>query len=177
MDTTHHCNSASILVVDDDEIILLAIKETLAPEGYRIVTTTEASKGIELAKEVPFAVIISDQRMPEMMGLDFFSQVKKIQPASSRILITGVLTLKTLMGAVNKAEVFRFLPKPWVREDLLLTVKTAVQRYELFQANEKLREDALRFNEELSDANRCLQEQLTFLKQKNEEMAVSCEVQ
>ena len=82
-----------------------------------------------MLKDQQFSVVISDQQMPLISGLEFLTQVREIQPNATRILITAVLTLSTVIDAINKGEIYRFIVKPWLREELLATVKTAVQRY------------------------------------------------
>jgi len=156
-----------ILIIDDEEIVLLAISESLKHEGYKIVTTTKPEEGIALLKKQEFAVIISDHHMPGMTGLEFFAEANKIQPMSSRILITGVLTLKVVVDAINKGEIFRFIAKPWIREELLATVKNAIHRYELMSQNNKLQfqtqnnnSQLIKRNEELERINRDLQSRL-----------------
>ena len=82
-----------ILLLDDDEIILLAIKETLGRENYDLVVFSSAGAALAALEKEQFGVIISDQRMPEMTGLDFLAASKKTQPNASRILIElGLLT-------------------------------------------------------------------------------------
>ncbi|RME69219.1 MAG: response regulator [Verrucomicrobia bacterium] len=152
-----------ILILDDDEIVLLAIKETLAAEGYDLATFSSANEALRALDQEKFSVILSDQRMPEMSGLDFLSASKKTQPNASRILITGVLTLNTVVDAVNKGEIFRFLAKPWIREELLATVRNGVQRFQLLEQNDRLRRDTMELNRQLSEANRRLEEQLAEL--------------
>jgi len=142
-----------ILIIDDEEIVLLAISESLKPEGYHIVTTTKPEDGIELLKKQEFAVIISDHHMPGMTGLEFFAEANKIQPMASRILITGVLTLKVVVDAINKGEIFRFIAKPWIREELLATVKNAIHRYELMSQNSKLQSQTQSTNDQLIQEN------------------------
>ena len=122
-----------------------------------------------IAKE-QFAVIISDQRMPEMSGLEFLAHSKSSQPNASRILITGVLTLNTVIDAVNKGEIFRFLAKPWIREELIATVRNGAQRFQLVEQNENLRRDTQALNEQLLAANQQLQEQLHALTRGKEEL-------
>jgi response regulator RpfG family c-di-GMP phosphodiesterase len=156
-----------ILLLDDDEIILLAIKETLARENLELTTFSSATAALAAIAKEPFSVIISDQRMPEMSGLDFLAESKKHQPNASRILITGVLTLNTVIDAVNKGEIFRFLAKPWIREELIATVRNGVQRFQLLEQNDRLRRDTLELNEKLVAATHALGEkleELTFQK-------------
>lgn len=154
----------SILVVDDEAIVLGALKETLEREKYHVVATTSALKALEMLRDRDFAVIISDQRMPEMMGLDFLVESKRLRPHASRILITAVLSLPTIVDAINKGEIFRFVAKPWLREELTATVKNAVQRHELILSNETLTAETHRLNQQLMIANAALGEQVKTLE-------------
>src|ERR1700759_1699928 len=120
-----------ILLVDDEEIVLVALRDTLLREGYKVVASPHAVHALSIVKEQKFSVIISDHQMPMITGLDFLGQVKQIQPEATRILITAVLNLNTVIDAINKGEIYRFIVKQWLREELLATIKTAVQRYEL----------------------------------------------
>ncbi len=150
-----------ILLLDDDESTLQALKDTISiGGGYHVIETTSPHMALEFLKENRFSVIISDQRMPEMTGLEFLEKAKGLQPIASRILITGVLTLNTVIDAVNEGEIFRFIAKPWVPEELLATMKNAVQRFQLLISNQKLQADTLQLNEQLSHSN-------LELKQKN----------
>ena len=164
-----------VLIVDDDEIILVALNETISIEGYRIVQTTSPLQALEYIRKEVFAVIVSDQRMAEMTGLEFLAEAKKIQPDASRILITGVLTLKTVIDAVNKGEIFRFLAKPWIREELIATVKNAYQRFQLIALNHKLKEDTLKLNERLAKANAELQDRLRELRENENKLEATNE--
>lgn len=130
-----------ILIVDDDEIILLALRENLTQQGYTVHTTQNPVYGLERVREEHFAIIICDQRMAEMNGLEFLRLCKEIQPEASRVLITGVLTIKTLIEAINKSEIFRFVAKPWTKSDLLQVVREAVQRHQLWLEKESQREE------------------------------------
>jgi response regulator RpfG family c-di-GMP phosphodiesterase len=159
--------SQSILVVDDDSIILVAISETLASEGLQVTTCDNPLEALELVKKNEYAVIMTDQRMGEMTGLELLFEVKKIQPNASRILLTGVLTLKTVIDAINKGDIFRFLAKPWIREELIATIQNAISRYQLIYENERLHKDTKELNTQLTEANKLLEAQLTHIKDQN----------
>jgi len=116
-------------------------------------------------------VIISDQRMPEMMGLDFLIESRRLRPYASRILIMVVLVLPTIVDAINKGEIYRFIVKPWLREELLATVKNAVQRYELIDNNTVLQSKAVVMNRELTEANRALELQIARVAEQNGSLA------
>lgn len=175
-------SAPSLLIVDDEPIVLAALKETLEREKYHVVASTNPLKALEILRTQEFAVIISDQRMPEMMGLDFLIESKKFNPNASRILITAVLSLPTIVDAINKGEIFRFVAKPWLREELTATVKNAISRYQLVTENERLSSETRRLNEQLSAANtalaaqvRDLEAQKTALDAANRELATSYE--
>ncbi len=160
-----------ILIVDDEEIVLVALRETLKREGYSVSTALNAAKGLELLQEAPYSVIITDQQMPGMTGLEFLSQVKQVQSDATRILITAVLNLNTVIDAINKGEIYRFIVKPWLREELLATVKNAVQRYELICRNAVLQATTLAMNDKLSKLNQNLAEQVARVEDQNKQLA------
>ena len=158
--------SRDILVLDDDPVVLLAITETLEREKYNVQAFSNAREALIAMEQTHFATIISDQRMPEMTGLEFLDKCKHIQPTASRILITGVLTLNTVIEAVNQGEIFRFIAKPWIREEMLATVENAVQRFTLIEANQQLSADTLDLNEKLVSSNAALEEKICELESK-----------
>ncbi len=163
-------NSRDILVLDDDQVVLLAIKETLERERYKVQAFSNAREALVALEGTRFATIISDQRMPEMTGLEFLDKCKRIQKHASRILITGVLTLNTVIEAVNRGEIFRFVAKPWIREELIATVENAVQRFALVEANEQLSADTLDLNEKLVSSNADLQKKILQLETQAESL-------
>ncbi len=162
--------SPAILIVDDEPFVLSALKETLERERYHVVAVSSPLKALALVADREFAVIISDQRMPEMMGLDFLIESKRLRPHTSRILITAVLSLPTLVDSINKGEIFRFIAKPWLREELTATVRNAVNRYELITHNVALQAEAQRLNEELKAANTALESRVSDLEQQRQQL-------
>lgn len=160
----------ALLIVDDEPFVLSALKETLERERYHVVAVSSPLKALAILAERDFAAIISDQRMPEMMGLDFLIESKRLRPNSSRILITAVLSLPTLVDSINKGEIFRFVAKPWLREELTATVRNAIQRYDLITHNTALRAETLRLNEELTVANTALQAKVADLEQQRQQL-------
>lgn len=160
-----------LLVVDDEEIVLVALRETLRREGYQVSTAPDGPRALELLKTTQFSVIITDQQMPHMTGLEFLAQVKQLQPSATRILVTAVLNLNTVIDAINKGEIYRFIVKPWLREELLVTVENAVQRYELICNNAMLQAATLAMNDQLKQLNRSLEEQVRRVEQQNQALA------
>jgi len=159
-----------ILIVDDEPIVLAALKETLEREHYHVVAASNPAKALELVGKQAFAVIVSDQRMPEMTGLDFLTECKKLQPDATRILITAVLSLPTIIEAINKGEIFRFIAKPWLREELTTTLRNAYQRFDLITRNRVLSDETRRLNNELREANASLEEKVRDLEHQKHEL-------
>jgi response regulator RpfG family c-di-GMP phosphodiesterase len=159
-----------VLVVDDEEVVLVALRDTLAREGYHVVTAANGAEALARLKEQVFSVVITDQQMPLLTGLEFLSQVKEMQPDATRILITAVLNLSTVIDSINKGEIFRFIVKPWLREELLVTVKNAVQRHELICKNQMLQVATLAMNGKLTRLNVNLEEQLAREADQNAEL-------
>jgi DNA-binding NtrC family response regulator len=138
-----------ILIVDDEEIVLVALRDTLLQQGYSVVSSPHAVHALSILEEQQFSVIITDQQMPMVTGLEFLALARQIQPNATRILITAVLNISTLIDAINKAEVFRFVVKPWSRDELLASVKNAVDRFALISSNARLLAETLARNQEM----------------------------
>jgi response regulator RpfG family c-di-GMP phosphodiesterase len=156
----------TILVVDDEPVVLSALKQTLERDGFHVVACASPLKALAIVAERDFAVIISDQRMPEMAGLDFLVESRTLRPDASRILMTAVLALPTVVDAINKGEIFRFVAKPWLREELIATVRNAVQRHELVTHNKALQAQTQDLNDRLTVSNAALEGQVRDLEQK-----------
>lgn len=160
-----------ILIVDDEAASLALLQEDLEHAGYKVFGFTDPTPALEEIKQRNFSVIMADQRMPRMSGLELLAQARELQPHAARILITGVLQLNTVIDAINKGEVFRFVVKPWLREELFATIKNGVHRYELICRNEHLQKTTQSMNGQLVDLNRSLEQQIKLVAQKNEQLA------
>ena len=113
------------LFVDDEERVLNALSY-LFRDLYEIETATSGAQALERMRERRFHVLVSDQRMPEMPGVELLRQAKDAAPGTVRLLLTGYSDLAAIVGSVNEGEVFRFVSKPWQEEDLCATVAEAV---------------------------------------------------
>ncbi len=142
-----------ILILDDDEAILKALLETLKLEDYMCYGTTHVKEALEILSKNRFAVVLSDQRMAELNGTYFLQHVKDMQPNCSRILVTGVLTSDMFLEAINNAEVFRCLAKPWMREHLIQIINEAYNAFETKLAYEMAHNALLETNRRLVDEN------------------------
>lgn len=161
---------STILIVDDEPLVLSALKLSLEREGFSVVTCASPLKALALIEDRDFAVILSDQGMPEMLGLDFLVECRRCRPHSSRVLITAVLALPTLIDAINRGEIFRFIAKPWLREELIATMRNALQRYALVTQNEALQRETQALNVRLREANATLALQVRDLEQQRQQL-------
>lgn len=163
-------STSDILIVDDEPVVLAALQQTLERERFHVVACSSPTKALAVVAERDFAVIISDQKMPEMLGLDFLIESRRIRPQASRILITAVLSLPTIVDAINKGEIFRFVAKPWLREELIATVRNAVHRHELVTQNAILQAETQRLNTQLTEANASLAARVQDLEQQRQRL-------
>ena len=115
---------ARILFVDDEERILTALK-SIFRVNYHVFTSTNGAEALEIVKNSQPHVVVSDQRMPEMTGVELLRQVKELAPSTVRLLLTGYSDLAAIVGSVNEGEVFRFVSKPWDNQDIQNTIGEA----------------------------------------------------
>lgn len=114
----------TLLLVDDEERILRSLR-MLFMIGYNVRMTTDANEAIDILKNEPVHVIVSDQRMPIMQGSELLRIAREVSPNTMRILLTGYSDFEASVASLNEGEVFRYLMKPWVAEDVKQTVAEA----------------------------------------------------
>lgn len=132
-----------VLFVDDDLNILASFKRRLG-RRFDIATVPGGEQGLEvLEKDGPIAVVISDQRMPGMDGIQFLSEVKKRAPDTVRMMLTGNADLTTAIKAVNEGNIFRFFTKPCPPEEMASAIETGLKQYNLIRAERDLLEQTL----------------------------------
>ncbi|MFN8531074.1 MAG: hybrid sensor histidine kinase/response regulator [Anaerolineae bacterium] len=126
-----------LLVIDDEEEILKALTRQFR-RRYDVSIANSADDGLRIMTETPIHVIISDQRMPGMNGVEFFNRVKSEFPDAIRLLLTGYADIQAVIAAINDGNVFRYIPKPWDPVELDTIVSEAFQRYRLIVQNRLL---------------------------------------
>jgi CheY-like chemotaxis protein len=131
-----------VLCVEDEATVLRALKRVLSSK-YRVDTASSGSEGLELLSRKPYAVIVSDLRMPNMAGEEFLRRARSLAPASARMLVTGEADLNGVVAAVNAGHVFRLLLKPLATEELASAVSAAVTHHYTLADQERLN-DTLR---------------------------------
>lgn len=133
-----------ILMVDDEENILRALRRSLAPEGYRIEDFTDPRAALARAETTGFDLFLSDYRMPHMDGVAFLSRIKALYPDAARLIISGQADLEGLLAAINEAEIQRFISKPWENYDLRTTIRQALAHRATLLENRALAEQVRR---------------------------------
>lgn len=151
-----------ILVVDDENSIVNSLTRLLRREGFHPISATSGHEGLELLKkmETPVALIISDQRMPEMTGDQFLEKAKELAPEALRFLLTGHADMDTLIAAINKGQVHRYIAKPWNDKDIVMQVSQAIEHFNIIKENKSLHELTRRQNQELASLNHQLEKKV-----------------
>jgi len=133
----------TILLVDDDSNILEGYRRSLGRE-FLLETALGGVQALELAAEHgPYAVVVSDMRMPVMDGIQLLSEIKALSPDTTRVMLTGNTELETAIDAINEGCIFRFLTKPCSREAMAQALTAALQQYRLVTAEKQLLEQTL----------------------------------
>jgi response regulator RpfG family c-di-GMP phosphodiesterase len=131
----------TILYVDDEENNLFSFKATFRIK-YKVLVAISGEEALKILEAKKVHVIITDQRMPEMTGVDFLEKVLEKFPDPMRILLTGYADMNAVVDAVNKGKIFHYLAKPWNEEELDMTITRAYEKYlekaQLTDLNEKL---------------------------------------
>lgn len=121
----------AVLLVDDETNILNALERLLLDSDLRVLRAGNGGEALEILRKEPVAVVVSDNLMPGMRGVELLSRVRDCSPDTARVLLTGYADLPTAIEAINRGEVFRFHVKPWVDEEIVRTIEEGVQRYKL----------------------------------------------
>lgn len=157
----------TILLVDDEESNLSTLSHTLS-EYYEVLTAKDGQEALELIQneENPDRIhlIISDQRMPQMTGVELLKETVRIIPKTIRIILTGFTDIDVIISSVNEGKIYNYLTKPIEKNDLLITVKRALQAYDLEHENVRLMDDLKVLNTSLEQK---VEERTEELKKKN----------
>ncbi|RPJ83876.1 MAG: response regulator, partial [Acidobacteria bacterium] len=137
-------HQTKILVVDDEVANLQKLYRTLGGR-YPVLAAKSGGEALRFLEQDPgIAVIITDQRMPDMTGVDLLRQSLVTHPHAIRVILTGFTDAEVLMDAINTCKVFRYLVKPWEPVDLLVTIERGLETYRLVQENERFRRELIR---------------------------------
>ncbi len=129
-----------VIVCIDDETHNNEALERLLRKKYTVYSTISPNDGLELIKKHQPAVIISDQRMPQMTGVELLEKSIALAPNSIRLLLTGYTDIESVIAAINEGQIYRYLTKPWEPQDLIITIDKAYETYQLRQELRKQNE-------------------------------------
>lgn len=147
----------TILYVDDEPGNLNAFRITFRRD-YNILLAASAEEGLRLFQAEDVDLVLSDQRMPGMSGVEFLERVFEINPGPCRILVTAYSDIDAIQGAVNRANIFKYVRKPWDTEKLTQTIEQALDVYGLRKLNRALNDELSEKNKALEEANLSLRE-------------------
>ena len=129
-----------ILVVDDEPEMLFSLKGLLRQE-FEVHTAGSAAEGAEILQKQVIHLVMTDQRMPQVTGVEFLSRIKNEHPAAMRLIFTGYADIKAVIDAINQGNVFRYITKPWDPEELVEALREAGSRYDQLVQRNKLLDD------------------------------------
>ncbi|MDA1277093.1 MAG: response regulator [Verrucomicrobia bacterium] len=141
-----------VLVASDDEIAYSVLKSQLEPEGYLLTQTDNADLVFDLIQDKKIKIIIADDKIVEASGLDLLRKVQEYHPSVVRLLFRGRTPVSALADAVKSGTIFRFVPKPWFKDDLLITLSDAIRFTRLISENKSLHDNNIQLNLKLSGA-------------------------
>jgi diguanylate cyclase (GGDEF)-like protein len=166
--------TARLLIVDDEIENLKALERTLRG-AFDVVLTPDPLDALKRATEDEFAVIVSDQRMPSMLGTELLARIAARHPCTTRVILTGHTDASEMLEAINRAEIWRYVTKPWDNRELVATLHQAVERYRLLKDNARLVADLERSNTALERRNREVEEMNAALERRIAERTADLE--
>ena len=148
-----------LLAVDDEQSSLNAIFRTLRRD-YEVFLSLNGHSALEVMRNQEIDVILADQRMPEISGVEFLQKAIKLQPDAMRILITGYTDIETIVQAINQGKVFYYINKPWEPDELRIIVKRASEQHLLVKENKRLLLELEKVNRKLQEENVLLHQEV-----------------
>lgn len=146
----------TLLLVDDEENVVAALERLLRNDGYTILRANSGKQGLEMLAQHQVGVVISDQRMPGMTGVEFLTQVKELYPDTIRIVLSGTGDFDTVTAAVNQGAIYKFFGKPWDNEVLRSEIMEAFLHQEMVREKGQLLQQIQSSNELLAQINQDL---------------------
>jgi response regulator RpfG family c-di-GMP phosphodiesterase len=149
-----------ILVIDDEQNIINALRRVLRKEEYQIIFANSGEEGLAILENERISLVLSDQKLPGIQGTELLKMVKEKYPNTVRMLLTGCVDISIAQEAINKGQIFKFIIKPWDNEDLRATIKLGIENYKLKLENIRLLKQIQEQNVELMNFNKTLEEQV-----------------
>jgi response regulator RpfG family c-di-GMP phosphodiesterase len=159
MPITRHC----LLIVDDEPDVCDSVHDLLRRE-FRVLKAHSAEEGYRIMQEEEVHIVMSDQRMPRITGVELLTKLKARHPHAIRMLFTGFADLESIIAAINQGHIFQFLKKPWQPEDLLAAARQAALEYDNLETLAVEREQLLEEVSELKDRVSALEAEVRNLR-------------
>lgn len=141
-----------ILVVDDEPFILKSLNRLLKHEtDWEIVTCDAPEEALQEMGRETFHLILSDYRMPGMNGVELLRQARTLQPDAARLILSGQADMEAVLQALNEAEIYRFITKPWDDADLVMTLRKALEHQQVIIENARLAAEVKRQRQQIRD--------------------------
>ncbi len=140
--------TANILYVDDEVNNLSAFSASLR-RYYKIFTALSADEGRKILDNEDIHIIITDQRMPKITGVEFLASILEKHPEPIRMILTGYIDVDAIVDAINKGQVYRYIQKPWRQDELRIDIDKAIEIYSLRKENKELTAKLIVVNKQL----------------------------
>ncbi|MGE4608692.1 MAG: response regulator, partial [Myxococcota bacterium] len=147
----------TVLFVDDEVNILKALQRLLRHEDMNVICASSGQEALEMLEKTPAQVVVTDQRMPEMSGVDLLSAVRERYPDIVRMMLTGYTEMNIAVEAINRGEIYRLITKPWNDDELRATIRQAFEQSDLKDEIKRLNQVTREQNFKLQDMNRNLE--------------------
>ena len=165
----------TILVVDDEADVVKSMKDLLRFD-YNVIGATSAAEAMSMLSQLDSEVdvIMTDQRMPDITGVQLLGRVRRTHPEATRLLFTGYADIKAVIDAINQGNVYRYVTKPWDPDELITVIREACERHDLIVQRQQLTEQLEAKNAELEQANQELKQandlKLAFIRVASHEL-------
>jgi diguanylate cyclase (GGDEF)-like protein/PAS domain S-box-containing protein len=158
----------TLLLVDDEENIVAALRRLLRAEGWLVLSATSAEEALALMARHEVDVILSDQRMPGMTGVELLRRAKQLYPETIRLVLSGYTELQSITDAINEGAIYKFLAKPWDDAQLRAHLREAFALKEMADQNRRLAQEVHAANRDLAELNRRLHTLLSAQREQNQ---------
>ncbi|MBU1652057.1 response regulator, partial [bacterium] len=139
--------TSKILIVDDEPDILELLQESFEDAGYYVITALNGLEALSLLEHEQPDIILSDNRMPGMSGIELMEEIRKNYPDSIRLLMTGYADLNIAIEAINRGWVYKFITKPFKMEEILIAIRRALEFYEIVRQKKMLEAQIIQQNQ------------------------------
>ncbi len=147
----------AVLFVDDEAHVLAALKRLLRKEAFRTFFAASAEEALDLLRREEIRLVVADERMPGVSGIELLQEVKRLYPRTVRVILSGYADVAAVVDAINKGEVYRFFSKPWNDDELKSSLRQCLEHWRILSQNRDLLETTDAQNRQLQQMNEQLE--------------------